>query len=70
MKSKSFRRYAGLQSTPSLALITAITAFATVNAFAVTYQWNGATDGQWSTASNWATTGTDIVAGPAPTAAD
>lgn len=52
MKPKSIRRYFGIQSAPSLAFITAITSF-TGSAYATTYRWQGTTDTQWTTASNW-----------------
>ena len=66
MRPKSIRRHVGLPFAPSLALVTALTAFATANASADTYQWSGTTSGLWTTASNWSAP-TGVTAGPAPT---
>lgn len=56
MKQKSINRIFGIPNRPSLALVTAITAFAS-SAHSATYQWNGST-GNWQTATNWSSTTT------------
>jgi autotransporter-associated beta strand protein len=56
MKSKSISRLFGRQSFQSLALVTAITAFAG-SAHATTYVWSGGTSSVWTLAGNWTPSG-------------
>ena len=59
MKSTITSRLFGAQNTATLALVTAITAFAAGNLFAVNYQWDGgAATSNWQTGDNWNPNGT------------
>ncbi|MEY3896661.1 MAG: hypothetical protein RLZZ214_2181, partial [Verrucomicrobiota bacterium] len=56
MKPRSIRRFLGTPSFQSLALVTAITAFAG-NAHAATYVWTGGTSSAWTLPGNWTPSG-------------
>jgi hypothetical protein len=59
MKSTTTSRLFCAQNTTILALVTAITAFAAGNLFAVNYQWDGgAATSNWQTGDNWNPNGT------------